>query len=533
MLPARYLNTVLTLPNSLNPHLTFLAFMKDKLNNVDFRWYIVRTRPNREKATVELLEKYKAENSNILEIYAPDRTTVDVGFGKEVKKGPLFSGFVFVLATQKALADFLGRYSMEEFIQYERKTEDGKKASMSVIPEDQMRQLKDYNENYPDTAIPLERPYTDYAFNPKTNEPNDIVKVIDGPLAGTEGYITKFRRDKRLVYHLKGLDRAVSIPNIWNFHVVRVHNADGDKQTLGTIKERGVDLLVGLIQGCGYGEKTLPMLYEFIDELTFKPSLVDFCKSLYNKGHKELSQKITKLDTKNAELILNLIRYEKDNPEYVKTNWKKLIIRPYLTPTSGVEFKERQNEAELKHTNFTEIIKKVDITEQVYYPSKEEEGTITTTYYAHIGIKQNEDNNGFTLFANWDYFLGEYFMTAGKANEKLVRGTKAQLTNNNPDNKEGKENKVDKEKLIESFHNYAPTLYNILTEKKSKVKPIQNFNIGKERLNAMAITSTSEAGIDEAKDELINTCTDICKEINTTTHLAVWRRYLRTVWLHI
>ena len=44
--------------------------MKDKLNNVDYCWYIVRTRPHREKATVELLEKYKAENSNILEIYA-------------------------------------------------------------------------------------------------------------------------------------------------------------------------------------------------------------------------------------------------------------------------------------------------------------------------------------------------------------------------------------------------------------------------------------------------------------------------------
>ena len=137
--------------------------------------------------------------------------------GKEAKKAPLFSGFVFVLATQKALTDFLGRYSMGEFIQYERKTEDGKKASVSVIPEGQMRQLKDYNENYPDMVIPLERPYTDYAFNPKTNEPNDIVKVIDGPLAGTEGYITKFRRDKRLVYHLKGLDMAVSIPNIWSF----------------------------------------------------------------------------------------------------------------------------------------------------------------------------------------------------------------------------------------------------------------------------------------------------------------------------
>ena len=509
--------------------------MKDKLNNVDFRWYIVRTRPHREKATVELLEKYKAENSNILEIYAPDRTTVDVGLGKEIKKGPLFSGFVFVLATQKALSEFLGRYSMEEFIQYERKTENGKKASMSVIPEDQMRQLKDYNENYPDTAIPLERPYTDYAFNPKTNEPNDIVKVIDGPLAGTEGYITKFRRDKRLVYHLKGLDRAVSIPNIWNFHVVRVHNAEGDKQTIGTIKERAVDLLIGLIQGCGYGDKTLPMLYEFVDELTFKPSLVDFCKSLYNKGHKELSQRVAKLDTKNAELILNLIRYEKDNPGYAKSNWEKLIIRPFLTPTPGVEFEDDQHETKIQHTNFTEIIRKVDITEQVYYPSKEEEGTITTTYYAHIGIKQDKDKESFTIFANWDYFLGEYFMTAGKANEKLVKGTKIQAVNNpdNPERKEGKENKVDKEKLIESFHNYAPTLYDVLTNEISKVKPIQNFNIGKERLNVMAITVSSKENINEVKDELINTCTNICKEINTTTHLAVWRRYLRTVWLHI
>ena len=503
--------------------------MKDKLNNVDYCWYIVRTRPHREKATVELLEKYKAENSNILEIYAPDRTTVDVGLGKEMKKGPLLSGFVFVLATQKALSEFLGRYSMEEFIQYERKTENGKKASMSVIPEDQMRQLKDYNENYPDTAIPLERPYTDYAFNPKTNEPNDIVKVIDGPLAGTEGYITKFRRDKRLVYHLKGLDRAVSIPNIWNFHVVRVHNAEGDKQTIGTIKERAVDLLIGLIQGCGYGEKTLPMLYEFIGELTFKPSLVEFCKDLYNKGHKELSQRVAKLDTKNAELILNLIRYEKDNPGYVKSNWEKLIIRPFLTPTPGVEFEDDQHETKIQHTNFTEIIRKVDITEQVYYPSKEEEGTITTTYYAHIGIKQDKDKESFTIFANWDYFLGEYFMTAGKANEKLVKGTKIQATNK-PENPE---REVSKEKLVESFHNYAPTLYNILTDEKSKVKPIQNLNIGKERLNVMAITVKSEENINEAKDELINTCTDICKEINTTTHLAVWRRYLRTVWLHI
>ncbi len=207
------------------------------------------------------------------------------------------------------------------------------------------------------------------------------------------------------------------------------------------------------------------MLYEFIDELTFKPSLVDFCKSLYNKGHKELSQRVAKLNTKNAELILNLIRYEKDNPGYVKANWKKLIIRPFLTPTPGIEFEDDQHETKIQHTNFTEIIRKVDITEQVYYPSKEEEGTITTTYYAHVGIIQDKDKESFTLFANWDYFLGEYFMTAGKANEKLVKGTKTQAASN-IDNSEKKESN---EKLIESFHNYAPTLYNILTDAESAI----------------------------------------------------------------
>ena len=484
----------------------------DKLNRVDFHWFLVRTKPGREDELCRIVKQNKDKAKNILEAYCPKHSTAKVNVGGKDYKSPLFDGYVFVLATQEALVDFLRDYYPNAVIRFNRKTAEGK-ATLCTIPEAQMRMFKDYNENYPDMAIPLERPYTDYAFNPKTNEPNDIVKVIDGPLAGTEGYITKFRRDKRLVYHLKGLDMAVSIPNIWSFHVVRVHNAEGDKQTLGTVKERAVDLLIGLIQGCGYGDKTLPLLYEFVDELTFKPSLVDFCNNLHKKGYVELSQRTAKLNTKDAELILNLVRYEKDYPGYVKSNWKKLIIRPFLTPTSGVEFIEGQGEVQLQHKFFTEIIRKVNITEDVYYPSKEEERTITTTYYAHIGIMQDDDDNTFTLFANWDFFLDEYYLTAGNANEKLVSGEQQ------------------KDKLIDSFRNYAPTLYKVLTNESSKVKPIRNFKIGEERLNVMAVISTSN--VNEAKDELINTCVNICKEINTTTHLAVWRRYLRTVWLHI
>ena len=55
---------------------------------------------------------------------------------------------------------------------------------------------------------------------------------------------------------------------------------------------------------------------------------------------------------------MELARYERDNPGYVRTHWDKHVIRPFLTPTSGVDFEDGKDEAELPHTDFTEIIRK-------------------------------------------------------------------------------------------------------------------------------------------------------------------------------
>lgn len=502
--------------------------MPDKLNKIDFHWFIVRTLPHQEEKLAGLLKQHLAETKNILEVYCPTHTTVSiVRNGKDVQ-APLFAGFVFVLATRQALADFIKRYYPEGSVLYERK-EEGKKTRVWTIPESQMRAFKDFNENYAGQYIILERPYSDYAFNPKTGEPNEIVKVIDGPLAGREGYLTRFRRDKRLVFFMKALDSntyyTVSIPHVWNFHVVRLHNAEGDRQTIGTMKERAVDVLIGLLQGCGYGADTLPMLHNIVDTLLSKPSLVSLCSSLFRQGHERLSRRIALLSTTDAGLVLNLVRYEHDNPGYIKKNWKNPLVRPFLTPTPGIELEEEKTEATLLHAGYTEIVCKTPITEQAYFPSQQKEETLTTVYYAHIGIIEDKEN-GCTLFANWDTFLGEYFQTAGKANEHLVEGIlKAPASKDNS-------SEAPKGKLIESFRNFAPTLYRILTDQASPVKAIQGFRLGEYTLNVMAITATpAEAG--QAKDELIKTCLNVCQEINTTTHLAVWRRYLRTVWLHI
>ena len=499
--------------------------MPDKLNSVDYQWFLVRTKPGHEPELCALIEREKDKVRNILEVYCPTHTKVYVRRGDNEQRLPLFDGYVFVLATQGALVEFLRANCSDAYLRYNRKRPPDEKATACTIPESQMRAFRDYNENYADKVIVLERPYTDYAFNAKTDEPNEIVRVVDGPLAGQEGYICRFHRKKGLVFRVQGMIAGswltVTYPNVSDLHVVRLHNAEGDRLSIGTEKGRAIDLLVGILQGCGYGERTQLLLYELLERLSVDLSLAALCKQLQKQGEKELSRRLGNLTNQEAELLINLARYEHDTPGYVKENWQKILLRPFLTSTSGIEIEGDKNETELPHTDFTEIIRKIDIAEEVYYPSRQEDGKVTTTYYAHVG--RTEADGNLVFFANWDDFLRAYFLTAGKANEKLVSG-KVQTVRNEI-------TLTETEKLIESFRNYAPTLYKVLTDAGSAVKAVPDFKVGENTLNVLAINAT-ETDMNKAKNELISTCVRICTEINTTNHLAVWRRYLRTVWLH-
>lgn len=490
--------------------------MSDKTNHVDYCWYIIRTHHRQLDAMVALFEKHKAETRNILEVYVPKCTTVRKYSNGEETYVPKFAGVIFVLATQSALVEFMKEHALDGKMQYKRKQEAGTDTRMFVIPEKQMREFREYNENYADKVLVLERPYADYAFNTKANEPNELVRVVDGLLAGRVGYICRFRGNRGLVFEVQdampGNHLTVVYPNAYDLHVVRLHNAEGDRLSVDTEKPRAADLIIGMLQACGYGDRTQQKFYDIIDTLAARPSLVELCKTLFKQGEEALSRRIAQMTGEEAELVINLVRYENDNPGYVRNTWNKITLRPFLTPTSGIEWQDGKEQMELQHTGFTEIVRKVDITEELYFPSKRKSKSVTTAYYSHIGmIKENEN---YTLFANWDGFLEQYFLTAGKANEKLVEGKTI----------------GEKEKMIESFRNFAPTLYKVLTDKDSSVKAVKNFKIDGTTLDVMTLTTTDLA---EGIDALVHTCVDICKEINSTNRLAIWRRYLRSVWLHV
>ena len=292
--------------------------LSDKLNTVDYHWFLVCTKPGHETELCALIEREKGKIGNILEVYCPTHTRVYVRRGDNEQRLPFFDGYVFVLATQGALAEFLRDNDPDAYIWHNRKRTPDEKAVACTIPESQMRAFRDYNENYADKVIVLERSYTDYAFNAKTDEPNEIVRVVDGPLAGCEGYICRFHRKKGLVFRVQGIMPGswltVTYPNASDLHAVRLHNAEGDRLSVGTEKGRAADLLVGILQGCGYGERTQPLFYELTERLASDLSLEALCRHLQKQGEKALADRLARLTTKEAELLINLARYEHDTP---------------------------------------------------------------------------------------------------------------------------------------------------------------------------------------------------------------------------
>lgn len=484
----------------------------DKLNRVDFHWFAVHTSPHQECMLAEMMRQRLGESTNILEVYCPTHTSVKVI--KEGKKAtaPLFARYVFALSTHEALVRFLDKYYPGGSVMYNhRPLHEEALSTPLTIPEAQMRAFMDFNDNYAEHVLVLERPYTDYAFNAKTGEPNEMVRVVDGPLAGREGYLARFRGDRRLVFQLKALDSdkyyTLSIPHVWDFHVERLHNAEGDRLSMATEKPRAADLLLGILQGRDSDADAPGLLLHIIDALLKKPSLTALCQSLRKGGHQGVADAIAHLTPEEARLVFVLVRYAREDPGYVKENWGDFAFRPFLTPTAGVAVPEGAREALLRHEDYTEVMRAVDITEQVYDPKEQRARTAVTPYYAHVGILSQEEDAGVTLFLNWHAFLDKYYHTDGKASERLVE---------------------------ESFRDYAPSLYKVLTDETSPVRVVRDLRVGNRALHALAIhvAADDDAALSAAKEELVTTGIRICQEINTTTHLAVWRRFLRTVWLH-
>lgn len=536
---------------------------------VDFNWFLLRTQPNQEAKLEAALQEYQLVNKNILEVYCPRNTTIKVRKHNKDVKIPLYMGYLFVYATFQALSDFVNIYP-DAAIQFSRKKlDDGDKSIRSLcltIPEAQMASFREFIDSYHDQMVLLDRPYTDYAFSPKKGEYNEVVKIVEGPFAGKTGFVARFDGDKRLVFNLLEYEQdaivpvTISIPNLWAFQLMRLINVKDHRVGDATQRDRAVDRILGTIQACGYGEESLQMLYDVVALLGNEVTWTGLCKFLRAQQKNALANAFAAYSKEDVALIFSLIRYERENEGYVHHTWHRNFIRPFLTPSSGFEdvstfltdnttrlsrqelyaalthktavdfagsSADALEENHIKNDDYEEIIRKVQVKELFYDADQLKEIPQSSTYYAHIGKMEDAEGN-VVLFANWDKFLRQYFLTDEKANAKLLSGRSHQIRSK-------KTNTLMGEKLLESFRNYVPTLYMVLRNEEHPVKAVENLPVGPHFLNAFALTLSPDATashVKEAEETLITTLVRICEELTSSAHLSIWRRYLSTVWLH-
>lgn len=555
----------------------------------ELKWYVVLfNKPNQELKFKRTVQADVEHTKNILEVYCPTRVVKEYHKGNNGAKAarqsngknaglpylekPLFTGADFVYASYQGLSFYLKEYYPSGSIQLKRKSTTNMKSEPLTVPEDQMSKFMNFNDNMIDYVVKLNKPFKDYAFNKKEGLPNDTVKIVDGVLAGLTGYFTKIAGNRGMVFNVTnpygGEPLTFAVPNIWDFHVVRLHNAESDKQTIASAKARGVDLLIGLLQSCGYDDSIIKSEFDILlDKLANGISLQKAVEDLVcqrkaildhslkqNNGanQKEESFNTNKKDTTtipaqearlqltkclakrtlditedDRQLLFYLGSYVREFPRYVQENWRQFYLRPFLTPTSGDVIPEGNDYVIVSHSDFKEVIKRVTIGEEVYHPSNGKEEVRRSFYYAHVGIKKQK--KGYILFTNWDKFLGAYFATDGMERLKLLKSLKKE---------------DDTRKSQEAFCKYAGELYNVLKGQSLPLVATKDFSLNaRTNINVLSITipnlvlSTGEEledsiEIKEALECLVNTGVKICKQINSSTHLAVWRDYLTTVWLH-
>ena len=206
---------------------------------------------------------------------------------------------------------------------------------------------------------------------------------------------------------------------------------------------------------------------------------------------------IENADSTTESVLEALNSYFINSDESVSMCLKDLVpnvqLRPFLTPTPGKEIGKNGIYTLLEHKNFTEIILNLDLTKvfidkkyKFPYGLKPKKGDFT--YYAHIGVKKDEECKSLIFFVNWSGFMDEYHKMEKEGKDRLKsdmikRGHvyMPELLNSNTDFYVSPElagfkkewNDINIEKIVRMLHAYqdAPLNYNFLRN----FKPVIDF----------------------------------------------------------
>ena len=303
----------------------------------------------------------------------------------------------------------------------------------------------------------------DYA---KLASENDTVMITDGPFMGQTGVIKQVKshgvKDRCFFYGLGGFCVQLSGVRRYGYIVVK-ESAKGTKAQLPNTW-RYIDFLLGKLQASFFADTASAALRHILT-LYNKVKDVEKCQVLLMNEAKaqpteaesrELALQavwLQQISDEELGALKSLSQFFQSADNSVALGLSDLIpdmpLRPFLTPTSGIDFPKSSPFILFPHNGFVELICRVNLKEEFQkaenYPmqsianAKEdrytEDGKLKGkmrkaspfrlsakeyVYYVHVGLKDSEDGKGITAMVNWGEFAHRYLSLDGAGREAFL-----------------------------------------------------------------------------------------------------------------
>ena len=425
-------------------------------------WFIVKTDVFMEQASIDLLREKYADT--ITDIYFPlaRRTYTNEKGEEKVRFAPVLQGMFFVrAASEKRLMRILSKhgYFMYKGADYDVRTNElvertffarahilcantkklsiGEIVSQARIPDEDMERFSYYNDNIADGIKGLT--IVDKRYSDLVKE-NDTIRILSGPMAGWVGVVkqikNKGKKDRHLLVRF-GNNSCLCISNIRQYDMQIEHEAPSESVDAW----RAIDQMIGYLQAKEPSEnasKTLRRMFsDYQKKLTVyrnrNTSDVEYDKKTADKQIAHQQEILGNIDSSMRGNFRILAKYFQSDKASLEQGLNAMIpdakLRPFLTPTSGIEIPQGKDYAVLQHNDITEFIFCCNLREffrgkkyeaDKYAPVFDED----YDYFAHFALFQTEEGK-LKLICSWGDFY-EYYASQGKLDrEKFLADLEA------------------------------------------------------------------------------------------------------------
>lgn len=515
-------------------------------------WFIVKTDVFTEQESMNLLREKHSEI--IVDFYFPmGRRTYKNESGEEKARfTPVLQGLFFIrVENESRLKSILSEYGyfMYRGVDYAARSSeviertfftkahilcaDSKSLALDEIvrqariPDDDMERFIYYNDKIADGIEGLsivDKRYSDLV------KVNDTIRILSGPMAGWTGVVkqikNKGKKDRHLLVSF-GNDRCLDISNIRQYDMQIEHEASAGEKSEAVGAWRAIDQIIGYLQSKEPEKDAAETLRKLFLNYQKKQTVyrnnhlsdIAYSKKVTNKNLEHRQKILDNIDETMQGNFCILANYFKADRGTVEQGLKELIpdaiLRPFLTPTSGISISKEKNFAAFRHNGIIEFVLRCNLRE--FFRGKEYDADKYAPvfdedyeYYAHFALL-NTKSDKVKAICSWGGFY-EYYASQGRD---------------------------DRQKFLADLETKKyPRLLHLLTQSEFKFEKVNGIGGYSIETDVDYVDDTEELGrrINEyfaLHSSLLTQLTSAAVEVWQGARLLVWRKLLqRYVLLH-